>query len=102
VLTQCSELFDIGFSLEIARLNRHLGIDQYGWSYSACNGKTRHRNEWQQYGYQGHPKCAKGDIIGCGINFKAGIGGTIFYTRNGVFLGTAVEIMEAGIGPADG
>jgi hypothetical protein len=59
----------------------------------------RHRNEWQQYGYQGHPKCAKGDIIGCGINFKAG---TIFYTRNGVFLGTAVEIMEADIGPADG
>ena len=74
--------FDVGFSLEIARPSQRLGCDSFGWSYSACDGMARHQDIWTPIG-DGR-RAELGDVIGCGFNLRTK---TIFFTRNGKFLG---------------
>ena len=71
----------IGFSTRTATLSRPVGWEAESWGYHGDDGRifTSH-NVGKHYG----PQFNKGDVVGCGINFKEN---SAFYTRNGVHLG---------------
>ncbi|CAO3589831.1 unnamed protein product [Absidia cylindrospora] len=77
----------IGFCDDYSRLDRLPGSDDYSWAYHGENGYLTGgplslSNRTRKYG-----TCfGIGDTIGCGIDFSDR---TIFYTRNGIHLGTA-------------
>ncbi|ORZ14156.1 hypothetical protein BCR42DRAFT_354593 [Absidia repens] len=77
----------IGFCDDYSRLDRLPGSDDYSWGYHGENGYLTGgppslNNRTRKYG-----TCfGIGDTIGCGIDFSDK---TIFYTRNGIHLGTA-------------
>ncbi|CAM0142122.1 unnamed protein product [Umbelopsis sp. WA50703] len=73
----------IGYCEEETPLERLSGLDSTSYGYHANDGKCYHgSNIGAAYG----PSFTTGDVIGCGINFGAN---TLFYTKNGVYLGTA-------------
>ena len=66
-------------------LGRLPGWDKYSYGYHADDGKVfcASSNTGEPYG----PTFTTGDTIGCGINL---IDRSIFYTKNGIHLGTYV------------
>ena len=73
----------IGFSSRAMPLNRLPGWENNSWAYHGDDGYcfTGSPNG-KAYG----PKFASMDVIGCGLNFSTG---SAFFTKNGVYLGTA-------------
>ncbi|KAG5953836.1 hypothetical protein E4U53_001909 [Claviceps sorghi] len=73
----------VGFASKNASLSRPLGWEPQCVAYHGDDGRcfTGH-NGGQIYG----PEFNTGDVIGCGVNF---LDYTVFFTRNGVNLGTA-------------
>ena len=60
---------------------RALGYGANSYGYNGCDGRIAcHGEDWKSYG----PHYNTGDVIGCGL-----LKGTLFYTKNGEFLGVA-------------
>ncbi|KAI7906608.1 concanavalin A-like lectin/glucanase domain-containing protein [Cokeromyces recurvatus] len=75
----------IGFCRKLNSLDRFPGWEEYSWGYHGETGKVYSGSgTGQNYG----PKFGTGDIIGCGVDFR---NMTAFYTKNGVYLGTAFK-----------
>ncbi|KAI9480498.1 MAG: concanavalin A-like lectin/glucanase domain-containing protein [Benjaminiella poitrasii] len=74
----------IGFCRKLNSLDRFPGWEDHSWGYHGETGKiySGSGSGGQSYG----PKFGTGDVIGCGVDFRTM---TAFYTKNGIFLGTA-------------
>ncbi|KAI7870533.1 hypothetical protein BDF14DRAFT_1770984 [Spinellus fusiger] len=73
----------IGFCWPFSKLNRLPGWEEHSWGYHGDDGHLfSGPSTSKQYG----PKFGTGDVIGCGVDFRDR---TAFYTKNGVYLGTA-------------
>ncbi|KAG5923011.1 hypothetical protein E4U42_005077 [Claviceps africana] len=73
----------VGFSSKNASLSRPLGWEPESVAYHGDDGRCfTGQNAGQKYG----PEFSTGDVIGCGVNF---LDHTAFFTRNGVYIGTA-------------
>uniref|UniRef100_A0A915DS63 B30.2/SPRY domain-containing protein n=1 Tax=Ditylenchus dipsaci TaxID=166011 RepID=A0A915DS63_9BILA len=76
----------IGLSEQEFGLGNNLpGFDEWSVGY---HGHTGYKHAICRDGAQYGPTFGSKDIIGCGLNFKAK---TIFFTKNGVYLGDAFE-----------
>lgn len=71
----------VGFSTKTAMLSRPIGWEQESWGYHGDDGRAF---AGQQSGRVYGPSYTKGDVIGCGINYREN---HAFFTRNGVHLG---------------
>ncbi|KAF1813678.1 SPRY-domain-containing protein [Eremomyces bilateralis CBS 781.70] len=75
----------IGFSGPRVTLNRLPGWESESWAYHGDDGHAFCcTHSGKEYG----PKYSTLDVIGCGVNFRTGCA---FYTKNGVYLGTAFK-----------
>lgn len=75
-------MIGVGFSGSKASLEKLPGWEPDSWAYHGDDGKAFGcERPGKSYG----PKFSTGDVIGCGVNFKAG---SAFFTKNGVFQGT--------------
>ncbi|OQO01870.1 hypothetical protein B0A48_12343 [Cryoendolithus antarcticus] len=73
----------VGFSGRKTVLNRLPGWESDSWAYHGDDGNAfSSSTTGKAYG----PKFEAPDVIGCGINWRTG---EAFFTRNGVYLGTA-------------
>ena len=64
--------------------------DSFG--YRSYDGEKRSNGgDWESYG----PNCKVNDVIGCGL-----LGGDLFYTKNGEFLGVAYRNVPHGLYPS--
>ncbi|KAI7906521.1 concanavalin A-like lectin/glucanase domain-containing protein [Cokeromyces recurvatus] len=82
-------LFSIGFCTMENTLNKLPGLDKGSFGYHGHTGLIFEQSgQGKEYG----PKYASGDVIGCGINFADQ---TAFFTKNGVFLGTAFNTLSS-------
>lgn len=75
--------FAVGFADAHFELTRKPGWDPGSYGYHADDG---HKYAGSERGEAYGPPCSAGDVIGCGIRFDDC---SIFFTRNGVFLGRA-------------
>ncbi|XP_953994.1 uncharacterized protein TA07005 [Theileria annulata] len=78
----------VGFSYSNYHLNRHPGSEPNSVGYKSedgycMNGTSKSENYGPSYG--------KGDVIGCGINY---LNQNYFFTKNGSFLGNAVNLFH--------
>src|SRR5690606_35607982 len=73
----------IGLAPNTMASNRLPGWDKNSFGYMS-NGKKYTSNE--EYNYQRNASYSIGDVIGCGYNKETQ---EIFFTKNGVYLGTA-------------
>lgn len=79
------ELVIVGVCDEDTSLSKIPGAEPSTWGYHSDDGRvSASQGPGKQYG----PKIAEKDVIGCGINFRKN---SVFYTRNGVPLGTAFQ-----------
>lgn len=86
----------IGFQGKDCVLNRLPGWEPNSWGYHGDDGQIYQvRAEGKPYG----PKYGKGDVVGCGINFKTR---TAFFTRNGVRFPTAFKDIKGDVYPVVG
>ncbi|RPA85449.1 SPRY-domain-containing protein [Ascobolus immersus RN42] len=91
-------LIGVGFCEKTVDLTRLPGWEAKSWGYHGDDGKAFGRNgngQGEPYG----PSFASGDTIGCGINMADH---TAFFTKNGVFLGTAFRDLKGTLYPAVG
>ena len=72
----------IGLSERDSDVNRHLAYFPNSYGYLSDDGMKGNNSKCKDYG----PKFSNNDIIGCGV-----VDGQCFFTKNGVFLGTAFE-----------
>jgi len=76
-------LIGIGFSQTTANLNRLPGWEADSFAYHGDDGFAfAGTSSGKAYG----PRFSSNDVIGCGVNFRTG---NAFFTKNGVYLGTA-------------
>ncbi|KAK6217523.1 SPRY domain-containing protein [Colletotrichum tabaci] len=73
----------IGFSGKSVGLARPPGWEADSWGYHSDDG---HCYAGQTAGKPYGPSFTASDVIGCGVNFRTG---EVFFTKNGVHLGTA-------------
>ena len=77
----------VGFSGQKASLERLPGWEPESWAFHGDDGKAfGGESTGKNYG----PTFTTNDIVGCGINF---VNGSIFFTKNGVFLGVCHPIV---------
>ncbi|KAL8950276.1 MAG: hypothetical protein Q9222_003680 [Ikaeria aurantiellina] len=81
-------LIGIGFSGPKVSLERLPGWEPDSWGWHGDDGNTFC---CQQIGKGYGPTYTTGDVIGCGINFLTGCA---FFTKNGVFQGTAFRDLK--------
>jgi hypothetical protein len=79
----------IGFCRPETHLHTLPGWDWDSYGYHGDDGNRFWKGDGIRYG----PFFNRGDIIGCGINY---LNQTIFYTKNGVHLGTAFNRVIVG------
>ena len=80
-LTWFSSLISIGVSSAKVPLNRLPGWEPESWAYHGDDGMAfSSSSSGRVYG----PKYSTMDVVGCGVNFRTG---SIFFTKNGVYLG---------------
>ena len=83
----------IGLSSNGVNLNRLPGWEKNSYGYHADDGCVFScSGTGQQYG----PTFTTGDIVGCGFNL---VDRTIFFTKNGISLGTAVSDVPVSLSP---
>lgn len=89
-------LIGIGFCTKSVKLNRHPGWENHSWGYHGDDGNSFCcSGAGTPYG----PTFTTNDIIGCGVNFRTNTG---FYTKNGIFLGTAFKDIKGILFPSVG
>lgn len=77
------QVVSVGICKDSAPLQKIPGQDSDTWGYHSDDGRICVRGEaTRAFG----PRIQAGDVLGCGLNFNSG---TIFYTKNGLPLGTA-------------
>ncbi|KAI7865077.1 hypothetical protein BDF14DRAFT_1828384 [Spinellus fusiger] len=81
----------IGFSGAHTQLDRLPGWDKGSWGYHGDDGNAF---SGSGTGVFFGPRFTSGDKIGCGINFASN---SIFYTKNGTFLGTAFNDVDTSL-----
>jgi len=79
----------VGFAAPHFELTRKPGWDPDSYGYHADDG---HKYSGSERGEPYGPPCGVGDVIGCGIRFDDC---SIFFTRNGTFLGKAFNYPPA-------
>ncbi|OBZ90270.1 Ran-binding protein 10 [Choanephora cucurbitarum] len=77
-------LFAIGLCSLQHKLDVLPGHDAFSFGYHGQSGQIFKQKQAQDYG----PNYSSGDVIGCGVNFATG---NVFFTKNGIFLGSAFE-----------
>ncbi|KAA8916878.1 hypothetical protein TRICI_000997 [Trichomonascus ciferrii] len=91
-----NDCISIGMCDAEAPLNKMPGQESPSWGYHGDDGRIMAcQGTSKDYG----PKFGAGDIIGCGVNFRKNC---IFYTKNGLFLGTAFRDVSGQLYPAIG
>ncbi|KAF7713869.1 Uncharacterized protein PECH_000796 [Penicillium ucsense] len=80
-------MIGIGFSSTKASVERLPGWEQESWAYHGDDGKSFF-GESQGQGRAYGPTFGVGDTVGCGVDFSTG---SAFFTKNGIFLGTAFQ-----------
>ncbi|KAF2259807.1 Ran-binding protein-like protein [Lojkania enalia] len=81
-------MIGVGFSGPKVPLTRIPGWEPESYAYHGDDGQSfSNTTSGKPYG----PKFGTLDVIGCGINFRTG---TAFFTKNGVFLGTAFRDLK--------
>ena len=95
--TNChDELISIGLCDEEAKLVKIPGLEVKSWGYHNDDGRiVASQSTAKAYG----PKYFVGDIIGCGISFR---NNNLFFTKNGLSLGTAFQDVEGTLYPCVG
>lgn len=84
-LGSCCRMVAIGLSSPKASIERLPGWETESWAYHGDDGKSFFgESQGQGRGYG--PTYGVGDTVGCGVNFSTR---SAFFTKNGVFLGTA-------------
>lgn len=84
-LGSCCRMVAIGLSSPKASIERLPGWETESWAYHGDDGKSFF-GESQGQGRSYGPTYGVGDTVGCGVNFSTR---SAFFTKNGVFLGTA-------------
>lgn len=70
--------------------NKYLGWERNTYGYHGDDGYLfRGSGQGRSYG----PTFSTGDIVGCCVNF---ISGTLFFTKNGIPLGTILLLLASG------
>lgn len=72
----------VGFATKQHKTTKMPGWESHSWGYHADDGRLFSSEGEQPFG----PRFSTGDVVGCGVDFGSG---RIFFTKNGVFLGTA-------------
>lgn len=72
----------VGFATKQHKTTKMPGWESHSWGYHADDGRLFSSDGEQPFG----PRFSTSDVVGCGVNFASG---RIFFTKNGVFLGTA-------------
>ncbi|KAI9321816.1 concanavalin A-like lectin/glucanase domain-containing protein, partial [Dichotomocladium elegans] len=82
----------IGFCWASTALDKLPGWEEHSWGYHGDDGHLfSGPGTSRAYG----PKFGTGDMIGCGFDFRTN---SAFYTKNGVYLGTAFKNIPVGRG----
>ncbi|KAF4332329.1 RANBPM-like protein [Fusarium beomiforme] len=80
----------IGFATKTVNLSRPVGWEPEAWGYHGDDGRCfTGSNIGRHFG----PGYNANDVIGCGVNFKEN---NVFFTKNGVKLGTAFNDINRG------
>ncbi|KAI8984413.1 hypothetical protein BDF20DRAFT_986304 [Mycotypha africana] len=82
-------VFAVGFCTSESKLDKLPGHDKFSIGYHGIDGQLYSKSIKQN---QELPSFTIGDIIGCGINFAHE---TVFFTKNGVLLGTAFQLKSS-------
>ncbi|KAG0254435.1 hypothetical protein DFQ27_006838 [Actinomortierella ambigua] len=86
----------VGVCNSTVNLARLPGWDRDSWGYHGDDGHSfGGRGKGDPYG----PTFTTGDTVGCGINFRDN---TLFYTKNGVYLGIAFRDLRGTLYPTVG
>lgn len=85
----------IGLAGLDSNISKMPGIENNTWGFRSTNGSVIYQGITKQYG----PKFTKGDTIGCGVN---NYNNTVFFTKNGIPLGTAFCDLNISLYPALG
>lgn len=83
-LTMFTSVFSIGFCDDRARLTEQVGSSVGSWGFCSANGRLYENKKWA-WGSPDDQTYGKGEVIGCGLNFKEKVA---FYTRNGEVIGS--------------
>ena len=92
----------VGFATKPPRVDKMLGWHSAAgpsWGWHSDNGNIYANSNYSQRTFGGGPH-KRGDVIGCGIIYKDGVEGVLFYTRNGVALGPAALGIKGRLYPA--
>jgi Ran-binding protein 9/10 len=83
----------LSFFININLVNKNIylyimfiGLDNNSWGYHSDDGNFFFCGNYNEYGYNDYgPSFTTGDTIGCCLNFR---NNTVFFTKNGVNLGS--------------
>ena len=92
----------VGFATKPPRVDKMLGWHSAAgpsWGWHSDDGNIYANSNFSERTFGGGSH-SRGDVIGCGIIYKDGVEGVLFYTRNGVAQGPAALGIKGRLYPA--